>query len=65
MQEDLQAREHLPHLLQVSSLNLILRTDIFEINPRNVPTGQTILQNNLPLVRDNIPTRRKNAAGME
>jgi hypothetical protein len=65
MHEDLQAREHLPHLVHFSLSNLILRRDIFESSPRNVPTGQTVLQYNRPLVKDNIPTRRKNATGIE
>src|SRR5664280_1325591 len=44
MQDDLQPREHLPHLVHLLSSNLILRTEIFEISPSRVPTGQIILQ---------------------
>jgi hypothetical protein len=38
--------------------------DIFEIRPRKVPTGQKVLQYNLPLEKDIIPTRIKNAEGI-
>ena len=40
-------------------------SDTLEKSPNNVPTGQIILQYNLPLVRERVPIRRKKAAGME
>jgi hypothetical protein len=63
--EDLHRIAHLPHLVQALSLNLILKSDILEIRPRNVPTGQNILQYRRPLVKERAPTRRKNAVGIE
>ena len=65
MHDDLQPRAHLPHLVQAVSSNFILKSDIFEIRPRNVPTGHIILQYNRPFVKDRVPTRIKKAAGIE
>jgi len=64
MQDDLQASEHLPQRVHLTSSNLILKIDIFEIRPRKVPTGQIVLQNNLPLEKDIITTSSKNADGI-
>ncbi len=64
MQDDLHANEHLPQRVHLTSSNLILNMDIFEIRPRKVPTGQIVLQYNLPLEKDIITTRIKNAEGM-
>ena len=65
IQEDLHLIAHLPHLVQADSLNFILKSEIFEISPRNVPTGQIVLQYSRPLVSESAPTRMKNAAGIE
>jgi hypothetical protein len=62
--DDLQAREHLPQRVHLVSLNLILRKDVFEIRPSNVPTGQIVLQYKRPFAKDIIPTRSRNAEGM-
>ena len=64
MQDDLQASEHLPQRVHLTSSNFILKNEIFEISPRNVPTGQTVLQNNRPFINDIIPTSSKKKAGM-
>jgi hypothetical protein len=44
MQEDLQPREHRPHLVHLLSSNLILIIETFENSPSRVPTGQIKLQ---------------------
>ena len=57
-----------PQLSQSSSLILILYKDTLDIKPRNVPRGQIVLQNNLPLFEaitirtDNIITEIKRPA---
>jgi hypothetical protein len=44
----LQTLSHKPQLIQFDSLIPILKREYFEINPKNVPTGQTVLQYSLP-----------------
>src|SRR5665647_2206078 len=44
MNDDLHAIAHLPQRLHLASSNLILKSDILLRKPRNVPTGQTVLQ---------------------
>jgi len=48
MQFDLQATSHSPHFMQLSLIIPILKNDILDNNPKKVPTGQIVLQYNLP-----------------
>ena len=65
---DLHTVSQAPQLSQSSSLILILYKDTLDIKPRNVPRGQIVLQNNLPLFEaitirtDNIITEIKRPA---
>ena len=43
---DLQTVSHTPQLMHVSLLTTILKSENFEINPKNEPTGQMELQKN-------------------
>jgi hypothetical protein len=63
MHEDLHETEHLPQCVHLLSLTLILIKEIFEISPSKVPTGQIILQYNLPFRNERIPTSRKKITG--
>ena len=44
----LQTAAHLPHLVQLSALNLIFNSENSDISPRPVPTGQMVLQKKRP-----------------
>jgi hypothetical protein len=63
IQEDLQETAHLPHFIHFDLSNLTLKIEILAIRPKKVPTGQTVLQYNLPFINDIMPIRRKNSPG--
>lgn len=65
MQEDLQASEHLPQRVHLLSANFILKSEIFESKPSNVPTGQIILQYRRPLIRESMAVSSKKTTGIE
>src|SRR5574338_1586917 len=59
----LETRSHKPHPTQLDLSILSLKKVNFEINPSKVPTGQTVLQYNLPLLYARYITIIKNNSG--
>jgi len=55
IQPDLHTVSHIPQPVQSVSSITILYKENLEIKPRNVPTGQIVLQNKRPFVKDIIP----------
>jgi len=58
MHSALHCEPQIPQLVQVVSSSTILKTEIREINPKKVPTGQTVLQYSLPFLSDSRITRK-------
>ena len=54
MQPDLQTVSHIPHPLQSSWSMIILNFENLDAKPSSAPTGQIVLQNNLPFEYDII-----------
>jgi len=53
---DLQTVSHTPQLIHVSLLTTILNSENFDRNPKKAPTGQRVLQKNLPFLYEKSTT---------
>jgi hypothetical protein len=60
MQFALQTLSQTPQDLQLSLSIPILKKENLEIKPNNVPTGQIVLQYNLPYLKEKNKTSNKN-----
>lgn len=55
MHDDLQLREHNPHFVHLSLLNVGLKIEYKDTTPKNVPTGQMLLHHQRPFFTANTP----------